>query len=692
MLRRPKSRRALKVILTIMDADLQDQDHQVLESVETFKPENAMSSNDSISKLLKCFTKGQLLEYVLQRDPAAKRSWTKAKLAHHIVTNVWKFDSSASSFATQILSKASIPLSRQEMFFLLSQHGYLLRFAKSMVSAVDFDAEKQELVLLGTEYQIENARINLTARFERAYREEFDLTSIQHLYREKHGRFTFEELGKLIEVYFHHLNGNKYELSALNPNQVKRIKRLLVWHLDYNLHRRNFLHLPSLEQLALSTLLPYLNSYGMPWKSRSKCHFQLVDEMSVGEPSTSLKKELQKFSETNLATLDLDEDTSSAPVAKETFDLLESLGLLKDDLASTDSNGQSEVATMDAQFEGQNETEEQKIAGKETPATTVPAAPLLSNAQKDAIYNELVDFSYRKSLNGVSQSEREDPIFTVTLGRVLFEGKKEGGLLPKAPEKNTLSEAYDFNTNVPLAYDHILANAITNSELGSEDVDPHLYSLQFKFLPSPYGVEGEQLEEQLKYPPIEMWVQLNERSVPDLETLQIVTVEGENNSYVCLPAAKTDLKVSCQITGRILHDKVETAESAEEEPDAEQISSLLSATSAKYPRLTGQEGIQEFLTALRLDFSGRAPTSIAPYVEVVIDGKRVQYCFVSLSYRRELTIETEDDKTVQLTVVDGGLLGGKRMELRFVGDYTAGMDRANFDELLDYSTSFIKDL
>lgn len=665
-LKRGRPARTPPNILRLLADDALEPALHSLSGIDKFR-KDVEQGRASAAALAKAFTKDQLCAYVAQHAEP-RNSWRKSKLANYIVANIWK---QAQPAVSALYLRVSIPLSRQEMFYLLSQQGQLLRFVQLMVSSVDFDTKKNELVLVGTESQIENARINFASRLDAAYREQFDLTAVQQLYRQKFGKFTIEELGKLIEVYFHHLDGNKYELSALNASQVKRIKRLLVWHLDYNLHRRRHLHLPSLDNTAV---VPFLNDYCLPWKSRSKLHFLLVENGSNG-PSATLQKELERFSPEKLAKIDFDVDDigqAKKPVVDETYELLESLGLLKEDL--------------DPKVEEPEKAEEVVVEPESTDLAKTKIT--ISAEQKDKIYKELVDFDYRKSLRGVEDARLEKPIFTVTLGRVLFEANKEKGvILPQPPAPASMSQNYDFNTNVPLAYDHALSRVVVADEAGDLSEDPHVYSLQFKFLPSPF--DQANLDEQMKYPPIEMWVQLNERSTPDLETLQMVTVEAENDSYVCLPSARCDMKVSCQVTGNVLSSQEPAAEAELQESNIEH---MLAATSTKYPGLSGQKGVQAFLEALQLDFSGKSRTSIAPFVDVVIAGKPVQYCFVSLCYRKEMTMDTDAGKTVQLSVVDGGTLGGRRAELRFVGDYAAGLDRANFDELVDHAAEFVSDL
>lgn len=712
MSRSVRKKKMPKHILQLVEGNVYDKPWDEVQgpledNIDQFKPtEYVISSfraHSLIDTLALGFKKDQLLAYVKKHGmPMSKKN--KHQIADTIVRKIWKhkvplknkkYRKELLKRENQILKEEYLPVSKFEIFMLLSQQGKLWKDIKSTLSSIKFTNDKTQLKMGGSDSQLENARILISTRIDNCYREEVDLSSIKKLYEEKFGTFSVKSVGKFTELYFTHLEGDKYELASLNPNQIKRVRRLFLWHLGYNLHRKEQLHLPSPDVMAECSLLPYTNDYSVSWKERGKPFFTLKSE-SIPSASEALKEDLERFSDESLSQMEsrvLDSSysfgaVSNSKMAKETYDLLQSIGLMEEDLGEKD--------TKNELTDSENEAAEISSISQ-TPRESPMRKLSLSNEERDLIYKELTDFLYRKSLNGVSESQLEDPVFTVTLGGVLFEkdvSDKRLGI--ESPSKESLdSRPHIFNTNVTLAFDHALSSTITKPEAGSLDEDPHVYSLQFKFVPSPYVEEfGDKtlqrsLEEQIKYPPVEMWVQLNSQSVPDLETLQVVTVEAENNSLICCPQAKSDMRVGCQITGRLLED--DAVKPAEEESTLN-IEAMLQATTSKYARFSKQSGIVDFLEKSELDFSGRKPTSIAPWIVLDINGQKVRYDYVNTSYRQELTLETEDDMSVQLAVVDGGLLGGRRLEVRFIGDYTAGLDRGNFDKLLDYTVEFINKL
>lgn len=655
-------------------------------AIDHFKPEDSISiyrASAIVEDLARSFTKAQLVQYVKSHGLRTGRG-TKQQLAETIVHKIWNSEIPGNfpKGKRLILSEESVPLTKFEMFLLLSQKGAILRNVRSAVSKFGFDKEKAELVMAGTEHQLENARILLQSRLERYYKEELDLASLKKLYLEKYGEFSFKEIGKNTEVYFNHMDADKYELAALNPNQVKRIRRLLLWHLDYNLHKKDFLHLPNSDDLSSATLLPYNDDYAFSWKDRFKKHRVLKRDSVVPSENRSFKEELEKFSDENLNKFDsvldygFDEPATltDSTLSDKTLELLESLGIM-----DTDPEIKEEAVATEA---------------------SSGSVELLSQEKKDLIYAQLTDFDYVSKLKGVEKEQLDEPVFTISLGNVLFESQLSE--LVGTPATAELQKAqYKFNTNVPLVYDELLSS----SDLQDIDLlsnDPHDYSLQFKFTPSPFVEEFKDsslertVDEQVKYPPIEVWMQLNNRSVPDIETVQAVTVEGENSCFVCCPGANADIKVSCQQTGRVLSDEAAESEEGNSQqllvPDAENegLQQLLESTTSKYARVENQPGIREFLRQSELDFSGRKPTSIAPVCDFVIAGQKVRYNYVNVSYRRELTLNSDQTDIVQLSVVDGGVLGGRRLEARIVG--TDGVSRGSFDRLIDYATRIVNTL
>lgn len=650
------------------------------------------------------FTRAQLAAYVTKHVPAVyRKSHTKLQLATAIVDQVW---GEKEVMGHEIVRQERIPLTHQEMFLLLSQRGAMLRVLQATVTRLDFDGSRRELVLMGTEGQLQNAQINLTHRFENARREVVDLAAVKALYEEKYGSFVLDKIGRLIEVYFLHMHDGTYELCALDRGQVKRIKRLLVWFLDYNLHSSSGVFLPEKTTLDTANLVPVADDYALVWHERPNAYFRLVDATHPPHVQSHILRELSKFSAASIDraasgsdydVLPRDFYTSSA--MDETYETLTGSGLLG-----------SETIEDVVEDLVVNNRENDELESDSKSSLNPSQVFLISPQKMDQLYSELTDFKYREGLPGVDTDKLDPPVFTVTLGRVLFQQEKSPGqALAPPPLKPALSASspYTFTSNVPQVYDKVLHEGFADMDVESVNGDPHTYSLQFRFLPSPYAETPENgtWHQNMKYPPVEMWMQLNDNKVVDIESMQLVTVEGENDRHVCLPTHACDIKVSCQKTGRVISDDTEIDPESINSPDSldstdplgsidssDSLDGLFEATSGKYPKLRSQPGVQRFLEDLKLNFSGKSATSIQPFMDVEISGKTVRYEFVSVNYRRELDVEIGDGQMAQVSIVDGGLLGGRRAEVRFIGDLSQGTSRPAFDALIDATAKFVDDL
>lgn len=657
----------------------------MIEAVEFFKPQsgeplNQGSVKDLTQNLYKSFTRDQMRQYLAElRHKQPPSRYSKREIAEYIVTNIWKSESGSTN--ATFLSKEIVPLSKMELFFLSAQNGYILQHMRNAVTSLELESDNQSLVLNGTASQIANAKVLLAAKFESVYKVEEDLSFITHMYEKESKSKSLEKIMRENDVYSEKLEDHKYLLCSLQPAKVERVKRLLLWNLNNNQHHKTLLHLPSSAELEHCLLIQCTDTLSSDWEGRSKSHFHLINESHSQEVSSRVKNELERFSNLQIDDLDLSLDPAEGirnqvVNSDETFDLLERLGFLKEDIehekSAVSPNLDAEMPmSMDEQMTPQLRYELHIV-----------------ESDKASLYSQLTDFGYRRALHGVSEGKLDSAIFTVTLGRTLFsKDREENSIFGTAPSKDKLTESFSFSTNTPLVYDQALARLMVKEEMSTQD-DPHNYYLQFKFLPSPYEEAlAEVLEDKMKYPPIEMWIRLNEKSVLDLESVQVVTVEGENNAYVCLPKLPSDFKVTCQMTGEVLNGTNLAITNGTNEDTY-----VLSQTAKKFSHLSAQPGVERYIGDLRVDFASGTRPHIPNYMDVVINGKKVQYAFISLRHRRELSLELENKKTVQLNVIDGGQSGGRRLEVRFIGEYGDGISRENFDLLIDYCAEFISEL
>lgn len=640
-------------------------------AIELFRPSakkvSQVKKTAILHKLSKAFRKSQMQTYIKWKNPdlTGYKGLNKEKLATFIIERVWSTDIKENSDVEDFHITESVSLTALEISLLLLSNGRILNHIQNAVSKIEFDIETYKLMLTGTAEQVENAKINLSQSLENVHKEEIDLSAVRELAMKLHGRFDVEEVGKYTDVCFEHLRDETFDLFALNKNQLKRTKRLVLWLLNYNLHYKEFLHLP---KDSSTRMLPFKHDESLAWKDRFKELYVL--ENQGGKPNQLLLDELEKFSDESLASIDLEND-----------DLFDE----ENSFAQKDSDGSLDKISDLLGLMGV-EDESVKLA---PPVEQKTSQVEISEQQRDQIYKELTNFDYKSSLPGVSQENMDPKCFTVTLGNVLFEKPKEPhGVIPQV----ALVEDHKlvlFNSNITFAHDKLLA--MQSDHESSTYKDPHDYRLQFKFTPSPFlqSSDFSNTADAMNYPPIEIWAKVKNNVTPDLDSLHLVSVEGENSSFVCLPQAKSDLKITCQSTGQLLanHDL--------DNEDSSSASEALLSTSGRYKQLEQQPGVMEFFQSSHLNFSGKRPISIAPTIDIMVNGEKVRYHYLNLFYRREIMFllprADGSDLMVDVCVVDGGSLGGKRTEIRFAGSQH-GTTRKDFDELLDQVLEFVNTL
>lgn len=695
----------------------------VSNSIENLKPrsnEITITKYDSLRRTLsKSFTKSQLRDYITEAytQPSFKgtkrgiSSINKDMLSRIIIEDIWMIEKSDKiSTLEDLLITNSVKLSKPELFLLLLQNGFILQYLSRVGAKVSFDMEYEKIKFTGTEYQVTNAEIILNLILNKSHKETLNLSTIKRLFLEKYNGFSLEKIGKNTEVYFKQLNNDNYELFALNENQIKKSKRLLLWLLNYNQHLREIIVLPnSLENLEF---VPYKDDDSLSWNNRQLNLF-LLKSLKLKEASDYITNQLNKYSDENLMNNDLNfedsiENVKSFPLGKQkSNDQLEKESWkLLNDLGITLDNFEDEKKDILHEEVDENPTSKPKIEPiYEKSFQDKQKELILSTEKKDEIYSKLIDFSYRDGLNGLKEEKLNHPIFTVTLGNLLFENTSDSQskLIANSPEMTSqIGENYKFNSNIQLVNDKVLSlPPYNNTSLDSQEInhylnnDPHNYVIQLKFLPSPFlndKLSPKDIDYQMKYPPVEIWIELNEKSKPDIETMNIVTVEGENNCYISLPDEKSDMKVCCQLSGDVLR---QNSTSEVTESQSENIEDILNAPTAKYSRFASQPGVSEFLRSSKLDFSGKVATSIAPFIDLIINGETVRYHYINVSFRRQLDLnygDPENGRLVQFNLVEGGSLGGRKLEVNLVGDITGDLNKEQFDRLMDDSTRLISEL
>lgn len=671
----PGSKKSIQFLR--LDNDI-DNDSAVESSIMQLKPlsqEISQASYDTIKTSFQdSFSKNQLLNFVVSSDPSKRiQSKSKNKIIDILLKDLWKIKISTNNTPTldDVLHTEVVNLSDIDLFLLLLHNGLITTHLSKTVYKLTFDSKLDNLILTGSASQIENAKLNLNKCLEGVHREVVDLSMFNKLFLEKFNQPLMDKIGMFTEVYFNKLDDDLYELVALSKAQVKRTKRLLLWYLNYNSHVQNQLVLPSAEVLKSSLMLPFKDDDALPWNDRAKELFTL--KYPEIQPSQDLLDAIDKFSDSTLSSqtfsFSVPQRAEEPSTDNQIWNHLSSLGLLEDQ--------------------------------PEKPKQTFDPYSVISRAQRDEFYAKLTDFSYRDSIGGLSSDKIDKPIFSIALGDLLFGRDPAGGttgeIIPHASSVENMS--YTFNTNVALANDKALKLPlyhypnITQSEIDELKVqEPFETAVQLHFLPSPFVEETDGGADNTKYPPIEIWSGLNSSSRIDMDSVRIVTNEGENNVFVSLPESKTDLKLSCHVLGNLIEPS--TAEEAEEQAEAN-TRDILGSTSSRFKQYESQPGIKEFFENSVLNYSGKVRNSVHPHMDVDFDGKTVRYRYVSVSFRRVLlvnynpTTDPANDRLVQLSIIEGGSLGGRKLEINVVGDEYSPEE---FDRMINHALTFVNDL
>lgn len=230
-----------------------------------------------------------------------------------------------------------------------------------------------------------------------------------------------------------------------------------------------------------------------------------------------------------------------------------------------------------------------------------------------------------------------------------------------------------------------LENLFSNTS-ESDITDEHSYYVQMKFLPSPFLFDGtsstksatEPTGENLvdpqmfkQLPPMEMWLEIDEDERAISESVNVVFVLKESNTYAALPHLNTDIKFSAAKTEFVL----DPGSALEESP--EEAGSTSIATQLKQRR---RMNVKEYLGKSRLDFSGTvniaAPnlvylaipvTDPTTNVTTIVD---MPYMYQTMVYRKQIELRF-GEHILQLATIEGGVVSGRRVEANLVLDRPA---------------------
>lgn len=599
-------------------------------------------------------------EYKGAKKGIAKRN--KSQLCSIIVQDLWNVKKSGLKTSVEdFLISNEAKLQKKDLFLLLYKDGLLIKYLSRTGCKISFDSSNDTIKFTGTESQINSANIILDSIIVNSYQQEEDLKAIKPLLFEKSGDFVLAELSKLLQVHIEQVNDTRYKFTSFNANQHKRAKRLLIWLLDYNPHLVHYLKVPAFFKDFKTHYFPFKDDESISWNERLKSLFRLtIPSQEPKSHSDLIDSQLKDFSDENLLNKNLNTDE---------------INEVKSYLTPPELNSRSDSL---AKYKGN--------LAKEDPRQ------YLTSLERDDIFSKLSSFDSKSP--DVDKSRLLPPTFTVTFGNVLFENQSlkeqddSSVVIPHGEKfEDQCLEKYLFNSNIPLINDQILNLPYFNEpDLTVRDInnfrinDPHDYLVQIKFQPSLYE------NESVNSPPVELWVNLNKHGNPELNSLKLLAVENENNYFVPLPTKSADLKISSQLVGDLFQEEEEVDEL--DSRDKSSIESLLKSTTSKYARFRDQPGLDEFLQKSQLDFSGKTKPVIHPTIQLRVNGKDINYQYISMNHRRQLEFLYKN-KLLQFSLAEGGSLGGRKSEVTLVGNL---FDKEALDDLIDDSIALVNKL
>lgn len=675
---------------------------QLFDSINELKPLESNVLLKSYQMLFKNLYSGYSLKNLLayassyykgpKRLPRSKSKTYYAKL---ILNDMWglKADDeegtpdlvnkikSLKQLTDEMITTKRFGASKKIMFFLFSDNGKMLFNYTSNMVKILFSRDNN-LIVTATESRIRWFEATLNSFLQSLKKQFIDFEAINNLFvttnvapnkdsaKESVENSTnsvkerdilpISHIQKVSDVYFDKINANTYILNAVSYSGLSRAKRLLLWYLNYNSHLNNFYSnykkflQKSEDQVKFYR---YVDSKSLPWIYRIKEWYRL-----------------------------------RAPVVSK------KINELKDE---------------------------------ETKAESIPdnATFTFTESQIDEMYERLSDFALKnKEVKGTASQRWNPPTLSATFGQILFDADMKYHAIEMLKDNNE-KDASDvvsqldnmdvndaqqgciFHSHIPGLKKNIIQLPLFNNEdsydastdFEFQDSDNHNYYTQIRLVPSPYVSDSKRsvvtnVDNYKNYPPIEIWLELNANDEVQWDTLKVLSVERESNVFVNLPNKASDLKLSNTVTSTLVDAFSEESESAEIEEDnenkgAENILQDQRKTFGWLNRgdqenfnetvplyLKDQVGLHEFLKTSNLSFNGKSLVKVSNLAKVRFtdasgEDHDIEYVYMNINYRKQLDLKFNNDYLVQFALVEGGSLGGRKIEVSMINIKKSALEK-----------------
>ncbi|CAN6646068.1 hypothetical protein TRVA0_021S01596 [Trichomonascus vanleenenianus] len=610
----------------------------VAASISSMKPlssEVSAKRYDQLrSDLNKSFTATQLREFVrASSDLGGVSKWNKTQCIDKIVDDLWGVTvSNTVEESSDVIVEKTIPLSRRDLFVILSHNGRLPRSWTKSGARIIILSDEGKLVVRSSQATFDWILASLHKALSGIKTTEIDLANLRRI-----GNVDALPLKRIQGLSNAHLEFNpaktKLIASASSRSELKYAERLLVYSLNYT---------PRVETVDLVEEKPSPGSSymrvieddamdwterGLPWARLRQSNPKTTISDILGVPDKA-KIEAEKASETRkrefLLTTNGTKDGSVVSEAGEGYDNY--ANAIVDTILSrvNTPRNSSDPVTFTATF-GYLLKEE---GGPRTAfMTNIPEVQ--ERCSRLPFFN--MDIAVEESTTTTATEAPSEATNTASAS-----GDE---LWKKLLEKLETTEKAKDDSEGPLA-------------VRTKEVDEYAYLAQVKLVPSPTKYTPEELRE---LPPLELWLEIDPvTSVGDLESARLAQVDHETRLRVSLPDKPADVSYTTSIVN--FCDQT-------------------------------QEGVQNFLAKSHFVFSGKSTVRVPNSLAVNIDGRDVTYVYQTLYYRRQVDLAYRNH-ILQLSMIEGGGFGGRRIEANLVLDCE---EWASFkrDELVDLVKSSI---
>ncbi|KAL3237705.1 Sls1p [Nakaseomyces bracarensis] len=276
-------------------------------------------------------------------------------------------------------------------------------------------------------------------------------------------------------------------------------------------------------------------------------------------------------------------------------------------------------------------------------------ADILNVELLQSLYSSLFKTKYPSKIVSVNAEERS--VFSITLGSILQTFDKN----------NTI-----FQPRIPMIRDYLLNLPNYDEEADGYSMDQYEYFAQLKFCPDLSSVSAS----QKLPPPLEMWLELDEREVAIKSSLNLIFPMMQNQILLQTPFADNDYKFV-----------------------VDSVASLIEPTeSDNLDWIKLHTGVSEFMEKSTFDFRPNKKLSLYKNLEVDVplktengdkDLMRVKYDFVNANVHRILRLKYLEKYMVQFSEINGGSRGGYFTQVDFIGE-----EHPSFEEF----SEFVKDV